>query len=124
MGFKGFFKTLGRGALKVATFVPIPGVPPAIQGRVVQYVKAGVAIAEAKGGKDKTRTAVDSIVAALKKEGVELPEKKIKLLIELVLDSGVGGAFAFDETRATNIAKGLGQDQIERIAALIEEASN
>ncbi len=120
MGWKDFFKGLGKGAIKVASFVPIPGLKPHVQARALSLIRAGVAVAEAEGGKDKAVAAVETILPVLKDAGIDLPVKKIKLLVELLLDSDVGGDLAFDETRAANIAKALGPNDIRRIAEKID----
>lgn len=129
MGFLSVLKKIGKGALvvgkhavSIAAFVPIPGVPPALQAKAISLIKAGVAVAEAKGGENKIKTARDAIIPALIEAGIHLPEKKINLLIDLILDEDYQeDVFKFDEKKAAAVAKANQEAKLAEIAAKLEE---
>jgi hypothetical protein len=91
MGLGSFFKKLpGRiwqGAKVVVPLASMLGIPiPALP-----LIKAGMLIAEQRGGKQKMEVALEEILPALEQAGIELPVRKVRLAIELMLDPETNG---------------------------------
>lgn len=91
MGIRSFFKKLpGRiwtGAKVVVPIVSMLGIPfPALP-----IIKAGMRIAEQRGGKQKMEVALEEIFPALEAAGIDLPVKKVRLAIELMLEPSTNG---------------------------------
>lgn len=117
-------KVVGKHAVVVAGFIPIPGVPPALQAKALSLIKAGVAVAEAKGGKGKAETALAVIIPALNEAGIDLPVKKVNLLMELILDEDYQeDVFKFDTAKAAAVAKANHKKKLADIAAMLDEAA-
>lgn len=139
MGLGGFFKTIGgavkdgvvgagKGVGKAGVFiakhadealpllqlvgVPIPG---------LQIIKAAMVVAEAKGGKNKVETAIAEILPALQAEGINVPIKKIRLAMELLLDQDTDGMVGEDEVWTFNVESEAAE--LKARAGLLDEAA-
>jgi len=91
MSFGSFFKKIGKGAWKgakvgmpIASMIglPIPALP---------LIVAGMKVAEQRGDKEKMEVALQEILPALDKAGIDLPIKKVRLAIELMLNDETNG---------------------------------
>ncbi len=112
-------KNVGKHALQVSEFVPIPFVPPV----ALDLIRAAIATTEAKGGKGKLETALAQIIPALNAAGVPLPVKRINLAIDLLLDEDINsGSFEFNVGEAAEIVKGASTAKLDELAKLIAEA--
>lgn len=134
MGLGGFFKTIGKGFAaagkgvgKAGVFiaknadealpllqlvgVPIPG---------LQIIKAAMVVAEAKGGKNKVETAIEEILPALRAEGINIPVKKIRLAMELLLDQDTDGMTGEDEVWTFDVEAEA--EELKARAGILDEA--
>lgn len=134
MGLGGFFKAIGKGFAeagkgvgKAGVFIaknagqalpllqlvgiPIPG---------LQIIKAAMLIAETKGGKNKVETAIEEILPALRAEGIDVPIKKIRLAMELLLDKDTDGMEGEDEVWTFDVETEA--EELKKRAGLLEEA--
>jgi hypothetical protein len=138
LGIGGFFKKLGGGVKAVGKgawagvkfagrnpalldFIPIPGVAPLVK----RILKGTMAVAEARGGKNKAKLAVLLAMAQLRDIDIErIPMRKLHQIVEILLDPEiVDGEYAFpDLTERAEAVKARGWDPDEEAALrMIEE---
>ena len=93
MSIGSFFKKL-PGRLWTGAQIGIPIAAQFGLGAVVPYlsvIQLGMRIAQERGGKDKMEIALAEILPALRKDGVDLPIKDIKLAIEILHNKATNG---------------------------------
>lgn len=129
----GFFKAVGKGIWSgvkfagkntaIIDFIPIPGVAPLVKNAL----KGAMAVAEARGGKNKAKLAVLLALSQLRDMEVDIkkiPMRKLHQIVEILLDPEITeGGYAFPdlEERAEEVkARGWDPDE-EAALRMIED---
>ena len=136
----GFFKKIGSGlkavgkgawvGVKVAgkhadylDFLPLPGIAPVVK----RVLKGTMAVAEARGGKNKAKLAVLLAMTQLRDLEIDIrkiPMRKLHQIVELLLDPEiVDGEYAFPDLEERSEAiKERGFDPgVESVIRMVEE---
>ncbi len=89
----------------------------------IGLIKAGVAISEARGGKNKLEQALHLILPALRDAGVNLPVYKINAAVEILLDPDTNGLPDEDAVWTFDVGEEAKKLDVHKFDAIIAEAA-